>query len=257
MVLTAENLTVGYGRHAVLADVCVEAAAGTLTVLIGANGSGKSTLLRTLTGSQAPLSGRILLDGDDLHRLSAAERARRLAIVLTDRTGGGGLRLDELVAVGRHPYSGVFGRLGDADRRAVAEAIEAVGLSHKRHAFVATLSDGERQKAMIARAVAQQTGLIVLDEPTSFLDVASRYEIMQLLDAIAASGVAVVLSTHDIAPAMAVADRLWVIADERLHTGDFSGIAASGILDRVYRGVSFNHEFNDFRPCDNLSFRSQ
>lgn len=253
MALVAENLTVGYGNRAVLADVCAEAAPGTLTALIGANGSGKSTLLRTLTGSQPPLAGRVLLDGADLRRLSAAERARRLAIVLTDRTGGGGLRVDELVAIGRHPYSGAFGRLSTSDREAIAAAIDAVGLTHKRSAFVATLSDGERQKAMIARAVAQQTGLIVLDEPTSFLDVAARYEIMQLLGAVARSGVAVVLSTHDIAPAMAVADRLWVIADGRLQSGGIADAAVSGILDRVYSGVSFNSEFNDFRPCDKSS----
>lgn len=248
MALTTENLTVGYGRKAVLAGINVEARPGTFTVLIGANGSGKSTLLRTLTGSQAPLAGTVALDGVDLHRLSAAERARRLAIVLTERTGGGGLCVDELVAIGRHPYSGAFGRLSAADRAAVNDAIEAVGLTHKRSAFVATLSDGERQKAMIARAVAQQTGLIVLDEPTSFLDVAARYEIMHLLAEVARSGVAVVLSTHDIAPALAVADRLWVIADGTLHAGTIAEVAASGILDRVYRGVAFNTDYNDFRP---------
>lgn len=248
MALITENLTVGYGNRAVLSDISVEAKSGTFTVLIGANGSGKSTLLRTLTGSQAPLAGSVLLDGADLRRMSAAERARRLAIVLTDRTGGGGLRVDELVAIGRHPYSGAFGRLSVADRAAVNEAIEAVGLAHKRSAFVATLSDGERQKAMIARAVAQQTGLIVLDEPTSFLDVAARYEIMQLLADVARAGVAVVLSTHDIAPALAVADSLWVIAEGSLHAGSIAEVAASGILDRVYRGVAFNTDFNDFRP---------
>lgn len=248
MALTTENLTVGYGRNAVLAGICVEALPGTFTVLIGANGSGKSTLLRTLTGSQAPLAGSVALDGVDLHRLSAAERARRLAIVLTERTGGGGLHVDELVAIGRHPYSGAFGRLSAADRAAANDAIEAVGLAHKRSAFVATLSDGERQKAMIARAVAQQTGLIVLDEPTSFLDVAARYEIMHLLAEVARSGVAVVLSTHDIAPALAVADRLWVIAEGSLHAGTIAEVAASGILDRVYRGVAFNTDYNDFRP---------
>lgn len=248
MALTTENLTVGYGRSAILSGISVEARPGTFTVLIGANGSGKSTLLRTLSGSQAPLAGSVALDGVDLHRLSVAERARRLAIVLTERTGGGGLRVDELVAIGRHPYSGAFGRLSVADRAAVDEAIEAVGLAHKRSAFVATLSDGERQKAMIARAVAQQTGLIVLDEPTSFLDVAARYEIMHLLAEVARSGVAVVLSTHDIAPALTVADRLWVIADGAMHAGSVAEVAASGILDRVYRGVAFNTDYNDFRP---------
>lgn len=248
MALQAIDLAAGYGRRIVLDNINVTAAAGVVTVLIGANGSGKSTLLRTLTGGQAPLRGRALLDGRDVASWPVASRARHLSLVITDRTGGGGLRVEELVAIGRNPYSGFMGRLSDTDRKAVDDAIEAVGLGHKRRAFAASLSDGERQKAMIARAMAQETGVMVLDEPTSFLDVAARHEIMHLLSEIAARGTAVLLSTHDIAPAMSVATDVWAITDGTLVAGVRDSIIASGCLDRVYPGMIFDPARLDFKP---------
>lgn len=248
MALQAIDLAAGYGRRVVLENINVTAAPGVVTVLIGANGSGKSTLLRTLTGGQPPLKGRALLDGREVGSWPVASRARHLSLVITDRSGGGGLRVEELVAIGRNPYSGFMGRLSEADRRAVDEAIRAVGLEHKRTSFAASLSDGERQKAMIARAMAQETAVMVLDEPTSFLDVAARHEIMHLLSTIAARGTAVLLSTHDIAPAMAVATDVWAISGDTLVAGDRDSIIASGALDKVYPGMIFDQSRLDFRP---------
>lgn len=246
MSLQAINLTAGYGRRAVLADVNLEAEAGRLTILIGANGCGKSTLLRTLAGSQPPLEGRALLDGRRVGDYTPRQRARLMSLVLTDRTGGGGLTVDELVRIGRHPYSGFFGALGDDDRRAVDRAVEAVGLGAKRHDFVASLSDGERQKAMIARAMAQQASVMLLDEPTSFLDVAARFEIMRLLKDIAVAGTAVLLSTHDIAPAMEHCDAIWAVASGSVVAGDRDAVIASGVLDTVYEGAVFDPARLDF-----------
>ena len=206
MSLKTVNLTVGYSGREVVSDISGTLPQGEVTVLIGANGSGKSTLLRTLTGAQPALSGRVELDGTDIKDYKPSTLARKLSLVLTDRTGGGGLTVEELVSIGRHPYSGFLGRLSAADREVVGNAIALVGLAHKIGMFVASLSDGERQKAMIARAIAQDTNLIVLDEPTSFLDVSSRFEIMDLLGRLAnKEGKTVLLSTHDIAPAMSVA----------------------------------------------------
>lgn len=247
MSLQANNLTVGYGNHAVVADVNASLIAGHLTILIGANGSGKSTLLRTITGSQPPLSGIATINGEDIAKLSPAHKAKELSLVLTDRTGGGGLLVEELVAIGRHPYTGFMGRLSQDDRQIIADAIHAVGLDAKRHSYVASLSDGERQKAMIARAIAQATDVIVLDEPTSFLDVASRFEIMRLLGEMSAAGKTILLSTHDIAPAMAVANDIWAISNGRLHAGSKADIIESGLLNELFPNVVFDAAANDFR----------
>lgn len=246
MSLQAIDLSAGYNSSAVLSHIDVSIEPGTLTILIGANGCGKSTLLRTLTGVQPPVAGRVMLDGRDVHHIDAAEKARLLSMVLTDRTGGGGLTVAEVVAIGRHPYSGFFGRLHDDDRQAIDEALQAVGLSHKRDSFVASLSDGERQKAMIARAMAQKAPLMVLDEPTSFLDVAARFDIMSLLKDIAASGTAVLLSTHDIAPAIEACDHIWAVARKNLLHGRRDEIIASGVLDTVYEGARFDAVRCDF-----------
>ncbi len=254
-MLTASNLTIGYARRVVAADINRELPEGVLTVLIGANGSGKSTLLRTLTGSQAALGGAVTLGGMDISKYKPHQLARQLSLVLTDRTGGGGLRVDELVAIGRHPHSGFLGRLTPADREAVHRAVELVGLASKAGSFVASLSDGERQKAMIARAIAQDTKLIVLDEPTSFLDVSSRFEIMQLLGTLVSEqGKTILLSTHDIAPAFSVAGNIWAMspADDgsglsQLIAGSPDRLAASGALDHVYRNVCFDSSAVDFR----------
>ena len=247
MGLVAENLSTGYGDRVVAGGIDLTLAPGRLTVLIGANGSGKSTLLRTLTGSQPALGGSVELDGKPVGEYSPAALARKLSLVLTDRTGGGGLTVTELVGIGRHPYSGFLGRMGAEDKRLVAEAIESVGLRHKKDCFVASLSDGERQKAMIARAIAQSTDIVVLDEPTSFLDVSSRFEIMDLLSRMSHGGTAVLLSTHDIAPALAVADRVWALGKGRVYDGTVDELSASGALDSIYPGVVFDSVSGDFR----------
>ena len=255
MSLQARNLAIGYRDRTVASAIDCTLRPGSLTVLIGANGSGKSTLLRTITGAQPPLAGAVELDGRDIASYRAAAMARRLALVLTDRTGGGGLRVDELVSIGRHPYSGFLGGLGPDDRRAVSEAIDMVGLAHKRQSFVASLSDGERQKAMIARALAQDTPVIVLDEPTSFLDVSSRFDIMALLSRLSAAGKTILLSTHDIAPALAVASDIWALTPSAGHTpatlrtGTVESLAADRTLDHIYPCTVFDTTVRDFRPA--------
>ncbi|MDE6300954.1 MAG: ABC transporter ATP-binding protein [Muribaculaceae bacterium] len=257
--MTTENLTVGYGARVVLSNLDLRLESGRVTVLIGANGSGKSTLLRTLTGHQPALSGNVLLDGTPITSLKPAELARRLSLVLTDRTGGGGLRVKELVAVGRHPYSGFMGRLSETDRQAVEHALEAVGLSHKSDDFVSSLSDGERQKAMIARAVAQDTAVMVLDEPTSFLDVSARFEIMELLSRIASAGKSVLLSTHDIASALAVTDTVWAVPYKgtEVRAVKASDPDFSSVMDSVYPSARFDIEISDYRPLKDFGFHEK
>lgn len=210
MNITLEQLSVGYkGFPPVVSNINVEIKSGELTCLIGSNGIGKSTLLKTLTGFLPKLSGRLLLDGNDINMLSQRERAKYISIVLTYKSDVQNLSVTEMVGMGRMPYTGFWGKLNTNDQTIVAEAIEMVGIEHLKNRMIQTLSDGERQKVMIAKALAQQTPVILLDEPTSFLDFPSKVEMLQLLHRLAKETNKVVfLSTHDLELALRIADRL-------------------------------------------------
>lgn len=255
--LTTDNLAVGYAqRHnnktEMLSGLNLSLPVASVTLLVGANGSGKSTLLRTLAGTQVPLEGKIEISGKDLHSTSLRQRARLLSLVYTDRTGGGGLTVGELVSLGRQPFTGFIGHLSRNDRHIVDQALQSVGIAHKSETFIAELSDGERQKAMIARALAQQTPLIILDEPTSFLDIASRIEILQLLSRLATEGKkTILLSSHDLSSALSVANRLWII-DPFAHSiiqGDKNELIDNGFMDRIFpgRNICFDPVIEDFK----------
>ena len=257
-MLSTIDLAVGYrnGKRVteVLTHLDVSLYAGELVCLLGANGIGKSTLLRTISGVQPALRGTIEINGRDLTDYSSKELSKLIGIVYTDRTLAGALTVEELVSLGRQPYTGFFGRLDADDRQVVADAIESVGMSHKTHDYVATLSDGERQKAMIARALAQETPIIILDEPTAFLDVASRIETMQLLRQLAQSQQkAVLLSTHDVGLSLPLTDRLWLVtADSTVVEGTTSQFIGDGTLNNLFpgRNIAFDSSVMDFRVKD-------
>ena len=219
MKITLEQLSVGYkGFSPVVTGINVEIKSGELTCLIGPNGIGKSTLLKTLTGFLPKLGGRLLLDGRDIDLLSQRERAKYISIVLTYKTDVQNLSVAEMVGMGRMPYTGFWGKLNADDRELRAEAINMVGITHLKDRMVQTLSDGERQKVMIAKALAQQTPIILLDEPTSFLDFPSKVEMLQLLHRLARETDKVVfLSTHDLELALRIADRLVELNKSGLH----------------------------------------
>lgn len=219
-MITLKNLVVGYpdGRHTRQLNHAAneEAHDGMLTCLIGANGAGKSTLLRTIAGFLLPLEGTVLLGGDDVRALSPRQRAERMAVVLTDRPDVMCTTVWEMVATGRAPFTGFWGRLSGKDRDIVTRSLRLVGIEWMADRTVASLSDGERQKVMIAKALAQQTPIILLDEPTAFLDYPSRVEVMQLLLNIAhEEHKTVLLSTHDLDLALQTADRIWLFEKER------------------------------------------
>lgn len=228
-------------------------APGELVCLLGPNGAGKSTLLRTLSGSQPPLSGEIEIDGRPLAGYSPRRLARKVSLVHTGRTMAGALTVRELVSLGRQPYTGFFGRLDSADREIVDETLRLVGIAPLASRMVARLSDGERQKAMIARALAQSTPIIVMDEPTAFLDVASRLEVMALLARIARSrAVSMLISTHDVASAVAMADCLWLMRKgEGVIAGAPGQLADDPAgLPSLFNGraVTYDPQAGDFRP---------
>lgn len=250
-VISARDLTIGYGDRAIATGITVDLYAGELTMLAGANGRGKSTLLRTLAGVQPPLDGTVTVGGRNLASLSPRMLSKTVSLVYTDRTLAGALTVSEVVALGRQPYTGFFGRLGADDRRIVADAMEAVGITPLAGRYLATLSDGERQKAMIARALAQDGEIIILDEPTAFLDAASRLETMALLGDLARGrSKAVLLSTHDIAEAVDSADRAWLITPDRtLVAGTTASLIADRSFDRLFpdRGITFDPASHRFR----------
>lgn len=226
----------GRRKRVVLPDLDALARPGELTALIGPNGTGKSTLLRTVAGLQPALGGEALLDGARLDRMSATTRARRQAIVLTDRVAPGRLSARELVALGRHPHTGFTGALTAADRAVVDEALEVVGASALAGRDITELSDGERQRVMTARALAQEPRLLLMDEPSAFLDAPGRVALAGLVRRIAREREAVVVvSTHEVELMLQVADRIWLLDREgRLHSGIPEDLLVSGLLNDVF-----------------------
>jgi iron complex transport system ATP-binding protein len=243
--LTTHALTIGYApaRRApkpVACDLELAVSRGQFVCLLGPNGAGKSTLLRTLTGLQRPLAGQVFLDGRDLYRLTAQERARSVAVVLTERVNPGLLTGWGLVALGRTPHTGFMGTLSPADERAVQNAVTAVGAAALADRPVVELSDGERQRLMIARALAQETPLILLDEPTAFLDAQRRVEILTLLRDLARdTDRAVIVSTHEVHLALELADALWLM--------DGRGGFAAGSPSSLINDGSFSAAFPTLR----------
>ena len=211
-MLEIQNLTLGYGKNILLRNISAQASPGELIAIAGRNGSGKSTLIRAMTGLQKPLAGRILTDGLDIGSLPRETAARKVSIVNTDRVRIPWLKCRDLVALGRAPWTGWTGRLSDRDEEAVNKALELTGMTDFAMRSMDSMSDGECQRIMIARALAQDTPLLVLDEPTAFLDLPGRHQITDLLARLAAEkGKTVIFSTHDIGIALQRADRFWIL----------------------------------------------
>lgn len=261
-VLSTHQLAVGYrtgGRapSPVVDGITVTLHPGELTCLIGPNGAGKSTLMRTLAGMQPPFGGGVMLGGEPLHRLSPARLAQQVAVVLTERVDVGNLSAYALVALGRHPYTDWRGQLREQDEAVVQHSLTTVGAAHLAARPISELSDGERQKVMIARALAQEPQVLLLDEPTAFLDLPRRVEIIQLLHTLAREGNrAVLLSTHDLDLALRMADRLWLLpSGGPLTVGLPEELALNGALATAFRseGVEFDNEQGAFKvqrhPC--------
>lgn len=255
MTLELCDLYIGYDedadRHIVAETLGASLHKGTMACLVGANGVGKSTLMRTLSGFQPALRGEVLIDGRRIEEYAPRELSERVGVVLTERESAPDLTVEEVVAIGRMPYTNFWGRLREADRKAVDEAMALVGIEPLRKKKIGRVSDGERQKVMIAKALAQQTGIILLDEPTAFLDYGSKVSVMRLLRRLAhEQGKAVLLSTHDLEIAFQTADEVWILGRDGLQTGTLDELeqhgavsaflATSGLhYDRVTRRIVF------------------
>lgn len=213
--LRTYSLSVGYVDKVVQENINLKAEPSTMISLIGTNGTGKSTLLRSLASLQPVLSGKITVDGRDITTLHPVERAKKISVVLTDTINTQHLSVFDLVAMGRMPYTSWSGKLTENDNKIVKRSIEQVNLSHKIFDMVNELSDGERQRASIARALAQDTPLILLDEPTSHLDLPNRVEIMLLLKQLAEKqGKSIIISTHELNLAFQMSHQIWLLSKE-------------------------------------------
>ncbi len=255
-ILATEHLNIGYAprrgpRRIVASNLNLTLHAGEVVCLLGPNGVGKSTLLRTLVGMQPPLDGRVWLDGVDLSTLSAREIARRVSVVLTERVEVGQLTVYALVALGRHPHTDWTGRLTPHDEEVVRRALAAVDAVNLAGRLVHELSDGERQRVMVARALAQEPLVMALDEPTAFLDLPRRVEIMRLLRRLAhETQRAMILSTHDLDLALRSADLLWLMAPGgSVHAGAPEDLVLGGAFEATFatEGISFDRHQGHFR----------
>ncbi|MFJ6513752.1 ABC transporter ATP-binding protein [Streptomyces sp. NPDC091406] len=233
--LTAEGLTLGYGDRTVVDSLDLAVPPGRITVIVGANACGKSTLLRSMSRLLAPRAGRVVLDGKEVHRLPAKELARTLGLLPQSPIAPEGITVSDLVGRGRHPHQGIFSRWNEQDDAAVAAALEATHTEPLAERAVDELSGGQRQRVWIAMALAQQTDLLLLDEPTTFLDASHQIEVLDLLtDLNRSRGTTIVMVLHDLNLAARYADHLIALADGGLHA---SGTPADVLTEETVRAV--------------------
>lgn len=237
MSIRLDHIRLAYGSRTLLTDACATLAPGTLTALIGRNGTGKSTLLRAVAGLAPAAGGRIELCGRPLDRLTPRQRAETVAFVTTDKVRIANLPCEDVVALGRAPYTNWIGRMQQTDRAVVARALSLVGMEAFARKTMDRMSDGECQRILIARALAQDTPVMLLDEPTAFLDLPNRYELALLLRRLAHDeGKCILFSTHDLDVALTLCDTVALIDTPQLHALPAAEMAASGRIERLFTG---------------------
>jgi len=249
-----KQLSVGYLQPGdqpleVLKNINLTAAPGEMVALIGSNGIGKSTLLRTIAAFQPSLAGEIQISGKGLKTLNPKEISRIMSFVSTEIIRIPNLSVFDLVAYGRFPYTNWIGMLANEDKRAVYDAIEKVGLGEMAGKPVMQISDGERQRAMIARALAQDTPVIILDEPTAYLDVSNKYEIFHLLQVLAGERKkTIILSTHDLNIALREVDKLWIVTETINYQGAPEDAVLHGWLNQMFNNehIGFDDKEGEF-----------
>lgn len=234
-MIELKNITVGYEGRMLLEGASMRVAAGEVAALVGRNGSGKSTLLRAMCGVGELHGGEVMIAGRPLHSMTAQELAETVAAVTTERVRVANLRCRDVVALGRAPYTNWLGRMQREDAEIVNRALEDVGMGDYADRTMDRMSDGECQRIMIARALAQQTPVILLDEPTSFLDLPNRYEICSLLRDLAHKAAkTIVYSTHELDIALSLCDSVVLIDTPRLHHLPVAEMKRSGLVERLF-----------------------
>ena len=254
VVLSIKGLSVGFhkkgGDKVLIKDFSDELVGGQLVSILGLNGSGKTTLLRTLIGREPELAGTVFFDGKELEAIPLKELSKKVAVVMTERNVPGLMLTQDIVALGRSPYTGLLGKLSAKDEQMVEWAMNSTGAEGLVGRRVGELSDGEKQKVLLARALAQDTPIIILDEPNTFLDLKNRVMIFKkAVELCKENGKTILLSTHDLQLALEMSDRLWVIGpDQQIFKGSTSDMIEENIISQTFddQYIKFNKE--------NLSF---
>lgn len=244
-MLRLQQLTTGYGKTVVSSQLSCTLPTASLTVLMGTNGAGKSTLLRTLAGFIRPISGSVCCGENNITHLTPRELAKTLSVVLTFRPTADALTVQEVVEMGRMPYAQFFAKSTPADAQTIERAMQLTQTQDLAHRFVNTLSDGERQRVFIAKALAQNTPVILLDEPTAFLDFPAKVHTMKLLSELAhAEGKSILLSTHDVELALRFADTLWLLSADGIVSGTPKQLSHEGAIAHFFArdGLCYNAE---------------
>lgn len=244
-MLRLQQLTTGYGKTVVSSQLSCTLPTASLTVLMGTNGAGKSTLLRTLAGFIRPISGSVCCGENNITHLTPRELAKTLSVVLTFRPTADALTVQQVVEMGRMPYAQFFAKSTPADAQAIERAMQLTQTQDLAHRFVNTLSDGERQRVFIAKALAQNTPIILLDEPTAFLDFPAKVHTMKLLSELAhAEGKSILLSTHDVELALRFADTLWLLSADGIVSGSPKQLSHEGAIAHFFArdGLCYNAE---------------
>ncbi len=249
-ILNVKQLEIGYvsGRksNSLLLPIYARAKEGEIIAVIGRNGAGKSTLLRTLAGLQPPLAGEIYFKGRRIAEYSHREFARHVGYVSTEPVEVANMTAWDLVALGRFPHTNWMGRIDDDDDIMIMNALSLTSMASERNKYLSELSDGERQKVMIARVLAQDAGLMILDEPSAFLDAGSRYEILNILHMLSSDqGKTIIYSTHDLQMALTQSDKIWIVNDGKLKEGAPEDLMLDGSMNEIFESPSVH-----FDPAD-------
>ena len=234
-MIALRNLTIEYDNSPLLRNLNMSFPENRLVAMLGCNGAGKSTLLRVMAGLQAAGSGAVLYDGIPINEMSAGDRAKAVSFVNTERVRIANLRCSDLVALGRAPYTDWLGNMRGSDRKAVEDALEAVDMAGYASRTMDTMSDGECQRIMVARALAQDTPVMLLDEPAAFLDLPNKYRLAKLLHRLASEkGKTVIFSTHDLDVAIEESDEIVLVTSSGLMSGTPSEMLSSGLIGKVF-----------------------
>jgi len=248
-LLNIEKLSVGYGKEQrkVVENASMHVEAGEIVLLLGENGSGKSTLIKTIAGLIEPLSGELMFQQRDLKQWNRKQLAKEMALVLTDQSYQALLSVEEFVAFGRYPFTNWLGQLKKEDIKQIQDSLTACELQTLRHKKMDALSDGERQRVFLARAIAQQAQLLILDEPTTHLDVKNITAQLRLIKKLAEGERTVIFSSHQFDLALQIADKVWLIEDKKVHQITPDDFYNDCIYQEILLGDAYRYDQADKR----------